>query len=90
MKRFYRDAAVAQAGAGWQVLLDGRAIRTQGGRPQIVPTPALANTMAAEWADQGEDIDTGAFVMRDLADYALDVVAPDPEAAHEGAVSALS
>ena len=80
MKRFYRDVAVAQAGAGWQVLLDGRALRTQGGRPQIVPTPALANTMAAEWADQGEDIDTGAFVMRDLADYALDVVAPDPEA----------
>jgi chaperone required for assembly of F1-ATPase len=76
MKRFYKEVSVAEAGRGWQVLLDGRGIRTAGKRPQIVPTRLLAEAMAAEWADQGETIDTGAFVLRDLADYAIDVVAP--------------
>jgi chaperone required for assembly of F1-ATPase len=80
MKRFYREVSLAGDKSGWQVLLDGRAIRTQGGRSQIVPTRALAQAMAAEWADQGETIATGAFVFRDLADYAIDVIAADPDA----------
>ena len=80
MKRFYRDETVAQAEDGWRVLLDGRAVKTQGGRAQIVPTQALARAMAAEWAEQGDTIDTGAFLFRDLADYAIDVIAPDPDA----------
>jgi chaperone required for assembly of F1-ATPase len=80
MKRFYRQVALAEDAGGWRVTLDGRAIKTQGGRAQIVPTRALAEAMAAEWAAQQEQIDTGAFVFRDLADYAIDVIAPDPVA----------
>lgn len=75
MKRFYREVTVAPAEGGWRVLLDGRAIKTVGGRPQIVPSAALAEAMAAEWAGQGEEIDTTAFLFRDMADYAIDVVA---------------
>lgn len=80
MKRFYRDVAVGAAGAGFGVLLDGRAVKTVGGQPQVVPTRPLAEAMAAEWAGQGETIDPAGFVLRDLADFALDVVAPDPAA----------
>lgn len=75
MKRFYRDVTVAPTEGGWRVLLDGRAIKTVGGKPQIVPSAALAEVMAAEWAGQGEEIDTTAFLLRDMADYAIDVVA---------------
>lgn len=75
MKRFYRDVTVAPTEGGWRVLLDGRAIKTVGGKPQIVPSAALAEVMAAEWAGQGEEIDTTAFLFRDMADYAIDVVA---------------
>ena len=75
MKRFYRDVTVAPTEGGWHVLLDGRAIKTVGGKPQIVPSAALAEVMAAEWAGQGEEIDTTAFLFRDMADYAIDVVA---------------
>ena len=81
MKRFYKAASVTRDGDGWRVLLDGRPIRTQGGRAQIVPTAALAEAMAAEWQDQGAEIAPSAFVLRDMADYAIDAVAPAREAA---------
>ncbi|MCW1383958.1 molecular chaperone [Novosphingobium sp. KCTC 2891] len=77
MKRFYKDVAVAAEAGGFRVTLDGRGIRTVAGKPQIVPTRALADALAAEWAAQGEEIDAASFLLRDMADYALDVVAPE-------------
>lgn len=77
MKRFYREVTVGEDSGGWRVLLDGRAIKTAGGRPQVVPSRSLAEAMAAEWADQGEEIDPKALMLRDLADYAIDVAAGD-------------
>ena len=81
MKRFYKDVAVEAAESGWRVTLDGRPIRTQGGAAQIVPTRALAEALADEWRAQGDAIDPKSFILRDLADYAIDRVAPDPTAA---------
>lgn len=78
MKRFYKAATVGEAAGGWQVALDGRALKTQGARPQIVPTRALAEALAAEWNAQGPELDAGAFPLRDMTDYAIDQVAPDP------------
>jgi len=75
MKRFYKDVTVAEDAAGWRVMLDGRGIRTPAGRAQVVPTSVLAEAMAGEWAGQGEEIDPVAFVLRDMADYAIDVAA---------------
>lgn len=77
MKRFYKEVSVAGQDGVWQVTLDGRAIRTVGGQPQKVPTKALAEALAAEWAAQGEEIDPTRFILRDMADYALDVVGRD-------------
>lgn len=77
MKRFYKEAAAGETAGGWRVLLDGRPIKTAGGRPQVVPTQALAEALAAEWAAQGEQIDPQSFLLRDLADFAIDAVAAD-------------
>ena len=77
MKRFYTNVTVEPAEGGWRAALDGRGIRTAGGKPQIVPTRALAEALAGEWAAQGDKIDAAAFPLRDLADLALDVVAGD-------------
>jgi chaperone required for assembly of F1-ATPase len=77
MKRFYTEASAAENGGDWRVLLDGRPVRTAGGRPQVVPTRALAEALAAEWAGQGEEIDAAAFMLRDLADYAVDIAGED-------------
>lgn len=77
MKRFWKQASIVEAEDGWRVLLDGRAIKTVGGRAQVVPTQALATALAEEWAAQGEEIDPALFVYRDMADFALDVVGAD-------------
>ena len=81
MKRFWKQVAVEAVEEGWRVTLDGRPIRTQGGRAQVVPNPALAEALADEWRAQGEDVDPAAFPLRDLADYAIDHVGPEREAA---------
>lgn len=85
MKRFYKEAGIAAEDGAFRVTLDGRGVKSQGGRAQLVPTAALAEALAAEWAAQGEEIDPGSFVLRDLADLALDVIGPD----RAGAISTL-
>jgi chaperone required for assembly of F1-ATPase len=74
MKRFYKRVTLGQEAEQWRVLLDGRGIKTVAGRPQLVPTRALAEALAEEWASQREEIDPAQFVLRDIADYAIDVV----------------
>jgi chaperone required for assembly of F1-ATPase len=74
MKRFYKRVTVGPEGGQWRVLLDGRGIKTVAGHPQLVPTRALAEALAEEWQSQGEELDPAQFVLRDIADYAIDVV----------------
>jgi len=77
MKRFWKEVGIAPRDGGWQVTLDGRALKTQGGAQQVVPNAALAEMLAAEWRNQGEDIDPRGFPLRDLTDFALDKVQSD-------------
>ena len=81
MKRFWKEVSVVPVGDGWQVALDGRGIKTARRHPQIVPSAALAEALAEEWHAQGEDIDPKRFVLRDMADYAIDVVGADRDEA---------
>ena len=81
MKRFYKQVDAAPVAGGWQVTLDGRALKTVAGNQQVVPTQALAAALAAEWAAQGDKIDPGSFLLRDMADYAIDVVSAERSSA---------
>ena len=80
MKRFYKDVTVEKTDLGWAIALDGRPLKTQGGQPQVMPSEKLAEMLAEEWRAQGEEIDPASFRYRDMADYALDVVAKNPSA----------
>jgi chaperone required for assembly of F1-ATPase len=62
-------------------------VKTVGGAPQIVPTQAMGEALAAEWRNQGEKIDPASLPLRDMADYAIDIVAPDPAAVAQGLVA---
>ncbi|MEM1151079.1 MAG: ATP12 family protein [Pseudomonadota bacterium] len=72
LKRFYKAATVDEAGGCWQVVLDGRPVRTPGRALQKVPTQALAIAMAKEWDRQGERIDIARMHLTRLANVALD------------------
>jgi chaperone required for assembly of F1-ATPase len=46
--------------------------------PLKLPTRALAEAIAAEWAEQGENLKPGTMPLTQLANTATDRVAPDP------------
>lgn len=74
LKRFYTEAGVAEApdGAGWHTVLDGRNVRTPAGALQVVPTRALAEAIAGEWARQGERVEIAGMHLTRLANVAID------------------
>lgn len=78
MKRFYTDVAVVPSDGGWTIQLDGRPVRTPARAPLALPTPTLAEAVAAEWRRQGETVDPATMPMTGLANAALDHVAPNP------------
>ncbi|CAN1721288.1 putative domain ATP12 chaperone protein [Hyphomicrobium sp. 1Nfss2.1] len=74
-KRFYTDVTVGDApGGGFQILLDGRAVRTPKKQLLIVPTRALAEAIAAEWAAQDAHIDPSKMPLSKLAITSIDGV----------------
>lgn len=87
IRRFYKDVTLGEAPGGFQVLLDGRGVKTVGGAPQIAPTLALGEALAAEWRRQGDEIDPASLPLRDMTDYAIDVVAADPATIADGMIS---
>jgi len=74
-KRFYKDATAGEAEGGFSVLLDGRPVNTPARRRLVVPSRELAESLAAEWAAQGEKIDPATMPLTRLVNTALDGVA---------------
>ena len=75
-RRFYRTATVAEATDGFHVDLDGRPVRTPAGKPLVLPTLALARTIAEEWLAQTDEIRPETMPITSLATTAIDRVAP--------------
>ncbi len=81
MKRVWTTAQAAPAEGGWGVLLDGKPLRIPSGPALLVPQPALAEAVAAEWQEAGAD--TGEMDYTDvpltrLAGTAQLRIVPDP------------
>ena len=74
MKRFYKEATAEQDASGWSVLLDGRAVKTPAKKTLSVPSQALAEAVAAEWAAQDDVIDIERMHLTRLVNVALDRV----------------
>lgn len=80
MKRFYKEVAADLRSAGWEVLLDGRPVKTPARAALALPYDSLAEAIVAEWAGQGEIINPRSMPLTGLANAAIDRVAPDPQA----------
>ncbi|MEE8499766.1 MAG: ATP12 family protein [Kiloniellales bacterium] len=78
-KRFYKTVAVADAGptGGFSVTLDGRTIKTPAQVDMILANRGLAAAVAAEWDEQGEDVEPAAMPLTGLVWSAIDVVRPN-------------
>lgn len=75
-RRFWTSASVRDLGAGCEVLLDDRPLRTPGKRPLVLPTQAMAQAIAAEWDAQTDLIDPNAMPLTRAANSAIEKVTP--------------
>jgi chaperone required for assembly of F1-ATPase len=83
MKRFWIDAAVVPEGDGFAILLDGRPVRTPAKAPCLLPTRALAEAVAEEWAAQECEVRPGTMPLTRAANTVLDRVAREFDAVAE-------
>ncbi|MFY8094488.1 MAG: ATP12 family chaperone protein [Niveispirillum sp.] len=74
MKRFYKQVETVAADGGFTLTLDGKPVRTPAKLPLVVPTRALAEAMAAEWAAQGEEVKPSTMPLTQLASTSIDGV----------------
>lgn len=83
MKRFYKNAAAAAVEGGFGVTLDGKPVRTPARAILAAPNSALAEAVAAEWRDQGEEVVPGTMPLMRFACTAIDRVTGQREAVIE-------
>ena len=76
-RRFYTDVSLGVSGPppGHVILLDGRKAKTPGNRELCLPTAALAEVVATEWASQSTHIDPARMPLTRLVNTAIDGVA---------------
>ena len=78
MKRFWTLAEVVEADDGYGIALDGRRVKTPARVDLAVADRDLAEAIAGEWNDCGDEIDPRAMPLTGLANAAVDRVAADP------------
>lgn len=79
MKRFYTTVGLQQVGSRYGIVLDGRPVKTPEREVLALHALPLAESIAAEWARQGEEL--GDMPLTRLANTAIDRVAKDRSAA---------
>ena len=79
MKRFWKTVEIVEDG-GLGIALDGRRVKSPARAELAVPTRALAEAIADEWREAGEEIDPRAMPLTGLANAAIDRVVPEAEA----------
>ncbi len=80
IKRFYEQVYAGEVDDGFAVRLDGKPIKTPGGKDFVVPTEALAGAIAEEWRQQGELIEPDAMPLTRYANTVIDRVTPRHDA----------
>ena len=82
-KRFYQSAMAVEGEGGWQILLDGKPVRTPARHLLAVPAQELAEVIAGEWDAQQTHIDKNRMPLTALACIALDVARDKADAMRE-------
>ena len=80
MKRFWRAGSVEAGEGGFAIRLDRRPLRTPAKAPCVVPSRALAEAVAAEWAAVEGVVDPAEMPLTRAANSAIDRVIPEQDA----------
>ena len=75
-KRFWTKVSVEEAADGFDVLLDGRGVKTPAKAPLRVPARALAEAIASEWEAQVDIVDPTTMPFTRMSNSAIDRVSP--------------
>ncbi|MHA1566155.1 MAG: ATP12 family chaperone protein [Alphaproteobacteria bacterium] len=87
MQRFYKQASVVAVQGGFRVTLDDRPVLTPGRQVVNVPSMALAEAIAQEWAGQGEEVDPESMPLTRIAATALDRAGPQRAAVSQAIIA---
>lgn len=79
MNRFYTEVDMIDDAGGYIIRLDRKRVRTPSRELLRVPTQALAHAIVAEWAVQGNVIDSTAMPLTRYANTVLDRIIPQRE-----------
>ncbi|MFL5295472.1 MAG: ATP12 family chaperone protein [Phenylobacterium sp.] len=82
-RRFYKIVDVAPVDGGFVVRLDGRELKGPKGERVVVPTRAIAELVAEEWAGQGDTLELAKMHATRLANTAIESVPKAREATAE-------
>lgn len=82
-KKFWKTADVAPVDGGYEILLDGRKLRTPSKAALVIPTLEIAEKIAAEWQSQDTKIDPVTMPVTRMANSAIDKVAHQFDAVAE-------
>jgi chaperone required for assembly of F1-ATPase len=80
VKRFWKDVELAGIEGAWQIMLDGRPVRTPARALLQIAPATLAAGVAAEWREVGEKVDPRAMPLTGLTNAAIDHASLNPEA----------
>jgi chaperone required for assembly of F1-ATPase len=72
VKRFYKDVSVVERNVAFDVLLDGKLIKTPRRNSLSVPTRALGEAVATEWRAQHDEVKPLSMPLNRLASTAID------------------
>lgn len=77
MKKFFKLVSTARKDEGWYVELDGKPVRTPSGSLLVIPVEPLAEEIAREWREQGEEIKPETMPLTQILVTALDRVSQE-------------
>ena len=85
-RRFWKDVSIGEGSDGFDVLLDGRPLRTPSKDRVLLPTRPSAELVAAEWRMVGDVVNPNAMPVTRIVNSALDGVAREMQAVAEDLV----
>ena len=80
MKRFYKDVTVKHSDTGYQICLDGRAVRSPAKAVVVVSNLVLAEAVQAEWQAVEDEIQPEDMPLYSMAVTVTDRVTPQRQA----------